>query len=169
MCYKWATLWCIWLRLTVSIFTDVKVKLWLYCEGNCREKVSTVQKVATDRAWDSWEGARCTWMKFDHTHISPKSPGLTTSPASNTWMKDVHQGLIQIFPSNSFTLGADNNNIQKHWQENAFALISDSHILAYSHLYSKTCKCTKLPILLIKFVIGKWNYMSQDRPLSLFL
>lgn len=36
----------------------------------------------------------CTWMKFDHTHISPKSLGLTTSPTAPMWMKDVHQALI---------------------------------------------------------------------------
>ena len=170
MCYKRAALWCIWLRLTVSIFVDMEVKLWFYREGNCREKVSTVQKVSTNRAWDSWEGARYPAHGWSlTTRTSPKSPGLTTSPAINMWMKDVYQGLIYIFPSSPFTLRVDNNSIQKHWQENIFALISDSHILAYSHQYSKTCKYTKLPILSIKFVIGKWNYTSQDRPLSLFL
>lgn len=25
----------------------------------------------------------CTWIKFDHTYISPKSPGLTTSPTTD--------------------------------------------------------------------------------------
>lgn len=42
--------------------------------------------------------APCTWMEFDHTHISPKSPGLTTSPTTDMRMKDVHQGIKQIFP-----------------------------------------------------------------------
>lgn len=38
--------------------------------------------------------APCTWMEFDHTYISPKSPGLTTSSTTDMGMKGVHQGLI---------------------------------------------------------------------------
>lgn len=69
-------------------------------------------------------------------------------------MRDVHQGLKKISPPTSFSLGAG-NNVQKHWQENALALISNSRILAYSYRLSKTCKFLKIPILLITFVRGQ--------------
>lgn len=134
-------------------------------ERNCRVKVST------DRAWDSWEGGRYPAHGWSLTTLICKSKISRSHYLSHNWYVNERcssRSNIDLSP-NSFTLGADNNRMQNHLQENTFALISNIHILPYSYQDSKTCKCTKLHILLIKFVIGKWNYMSQVRLLSLFL